>query len=179
MNTAVQDDLRLLELELLRPSEALIADISELEGDIIILGAGGKMGPALAKVAKKAVQMAGCDKKVMAVSRFSDPGLRANLEASGIETYSADLLNEVQLAALPDAENVLYLAGNKFGTVGKEAFTWAMNSYLPGRVAEKYRNSRIVAFSTGNVYPFTPATSGGCSEEQRPEPVGEYGQSCL
>jgi len=172
-------ELELLEQELLSPSDALVSDITEIEGDIILLGVGGKMGPSMAKLAKQAVDKAGVKKRIIGISRFSDPEARAALEADGIETISADLLNEQQLASLPDAENILYLAGNKFGTTGKEAFTWAMNAYLPGRVAERYRNSRIVAFSTGNVYPFTPVVSGGLSEDTTAEPVGEYGQSCL
>ncbi|MGV3502776.1 MAG: NAD-dependent epimerase/dehydratase family protein [Adhaeribacter sp.] len=172
-------ELALLEQELLKPSEALIADMYELEGDIMLLGVGGKMGPSMARLAKQAVDRAGVSKRIIGVSRFSDPESRAELEAEGIETIAADLLNESQLAALPDAANILYLAGNKFGTTGKEAFTWAMNAYLPGRVAERYRDSRIVAFSTGNVYPFTPVSSGGLSEDHPAAPVGEYGQSCL
>lgn len=172
-------DLALLEQELLKPSVALINDLYDIEGDIILLGVGGKMGPSMARVAKQAVDQAGIKKRIIGVSRFSDPETRAQLEADGIETYAADLLNEDHLTALPDAANVLYLAGNKFGTTGKEAFTWAMNTYLPGRVAERYKNSRFVAFSTGNVYPFTPVSSGGLSEDHPVAPVGEYGQSCL
>lgn len=173
------NDLQALEQELIKPSPALISDLYELDGDILVLGIGGKMGPSMARLAKQAIDQAGIQKRVIGVSRFSDKQVQGELEADGIETISADLLNESDLAALPDAANVLYLAGTKFGTTGKEAFTWAMNSYLPGRVAEKYRNSRIVAFSTGNVYPFTPVTSGGATESIPPEPVGEYGQSCL
>jgi nucleoside-diphosphate-sugar epimerase len=172
-------ELEALERDLLRPSDALIADLYDLEGDIILLGVGGKMGPSMARLAKQAVDQAGLNKRIIGVSRFSDPQTQAELEADGIETYAADLLNEEHLAALPDAANVLYLAGNKFGTTGKEAFTWAMNAYLPGRVAERYKNSRMVAFSTGNVYPFAPVTSGGLSEDHPTGPVGEYGQSCL
>jgi nucleoside-diphosphate-sugar epimerase len=172
-------DLEVLEQELLTPSDALIADMAKIDGDIIILGVGGKMGPSMAKLARKAIVEAGIDKRVIGVSRFSEPGTREELEAEGIETVAADLLNEEQLASLPDAPNVLYLAGTKFGTTGKEPFTWAMNAYLPGRVAERYKKSRIVAFSTGNVYPFVPINSGGLSEEATPAPVGEYGQSCL
>lgn len=172
-------DLDVLEQELLKPTDALVADIGKIEGDIIILGVGGKMGPSMAKLARKAIEKAGISKRVIGVSRFSEAGTREELEAEGIETISADLLNEEELASLPDAPNILYLAGTKFGTTGKEAFTWAMNSYLPGRVAERYKNSRIVAFSTGNVYPFVPINSGGLSEEVTPAPVGEYGQSCL
>lgn len=172
-------DIKQLYNELLAPSEALVADVSRLEGDILILGAGGKMGPALARLAKQAVDKAGVHKKVIAVSRFSEQGLEQELNKSGIQTISADLLEDDQLKALPDVKNVLYLAGTKFGTTGKESFTWAMNAYLPGRVAEKYRHSNIVAFSTGNVYPLTTVTMGGATETHAPEPLGEYAQSCL
>ncbi len=165
--------------KLLEPSDDLISDIRRLEGDILILGVGGKMGPALAKLARQAVRKSGIDKKVIGVSRFSEQGLEAELNALGIETISADLLEDDQLQALPDVKNVLYLAGTKFGTTGKESFTWAMNSYLPGRVAQKFNNSRIVVFSTGNIYHLTPVTQGGATEERLPEPVGEYAQSCL
>lgn len=164
---------------LLKPTDLLIADMARLDGDILILGAGGKMGPALAKLAKDAINISGMSKKVIGVSRFSEAGLQEELEQSGIETIEADLLNDKQLNALPEVANVLYLAGTKFGTTGKESFTWAMNSYLPGRVAEKYKDSRIVVFSTGNVYPLTAVTSGGATEKQIPEPIGEYAQSCL
>lgn len=165
--------------KLLEPSDDLIADIARLEGDILILGVGGKMGPALAKLARQAVNKSGTDKKVIGVSRFSEQGLEAELNELGIETISADLLEDDQLQSLPEIKNVLYLAGTKFGTTGKESFTWAMNSYLPGRVAQKFKNSRIVVFSTGNIYHLTPVTQGGATEERLPEPVGEYAQSCL
>ena len=164
---------------LLQPSDALVADIAALDGDILILGAGGKMGPALARLAKSAIDKAGLTKKVIGVARFTEPGLQDELEQQGIETYQADLLDDQQLASLPDAGNILYLAGTKFGTTGKESLTWAMNTYLPGRVAQKYKSARIVAFSTGNVYPLTPVLSGGADENTLPEPVGEYAQSCL
>src|SRR5690606_19487884 len=104
---------------------------------------------------------------------------RAELENVGVETVAANLLDDQELAGLPDAQNVIYLAGHKFGTTGNEAYTWAMNTYLPGRVAERYQHSNIVAFSSGNVLPFVPVTSGGVSEERTPEPIGEYAQSCL
>ena len=164
---------------LLLPSEDLINDIAELEGDILILGAGGKMGPALARLGKQAVNLSGISRRVIAVSRFSEPGLAQQLQSEGIETIEADLLNEKSLQQLPDVENVIYMAGQKFGTTGKEWVTWAMNVYLPGRVAEKFRNSRIVVFSTGNVYPLSPVKEGGLSESTPPSPVGEYAQSCL
>jgi len=163
----------------LLPSEDLVTDVARLDGDIIILGVGGKMGPALAKLARQAVDKAGVNKKIIGVSRFSEPGLEAELNLAGVETISADLLEDDQLHALPDVKNVLYLAGTKFGTIGKESFTWAMNSYLPGRVAQKYKNSRLVVFSTGNVYHLTPVTQGGAAEDRTAEPVGEYAQSCL
>lgn len=163
----------------LTPSDALVQDISQLEGDVLILGAGGKIGPSIARLTKKALQLAGKTNRVIGVSRFSEAGLSESLEADGIETISADILDDAQLQALPEVANVLYLAGTKFGTKDKESYTWAMNAYLPGRVAEKFKNSRIVVYSTGNVYPFVDITSGGASEDVKPSPVGEYGQSCL
>ena len=172
-------DINKLYESLLAPSEALVSDIAALKGDILILGVGGKMGPALARLAKQAVDSAEVNKRILGVSRFSEAGLQDELNSLGIETYKADLLQDDQLNALPDNENVLYLAGTKFGTTGKEPFTWAMNSYLPGRVAQKYKNSRIVVFSTGNVYPLTPVLMGGADENLIPQPVGEYAQSCL
>ncbi|TKB99102.1 NAD-dependent epimerase/dehydratase family protein [Pedobacter cryophilus] len=172
-------DLQTLEQELTKPSLALIEDIKKIDGDIIMLGIGGKMGPSMGKLAVDAIKAAGISKRVIGVSRFSDEKSKLALEALGIETITCDLLNDVELQALPDAKNIIYLAGNKFGTTGKEGFTWAMNAYLPGRVAEKYKNSNIVAFSSGNVLPFVPVTSGGVSEETTPEPIGEYAQSCL
>lgn len=172
-------DINTVYEELLKPSEALISDVARLDGDIIILGVGGKMGPALARLAKQAIDAAGVKKDVIGVARFSEPGLQKELEQQGIKTYAVDLLEDKQLQELPAIQNVLYLAGTKFGTTGKESFTWAMNSYLPGRVAEKYKDSRIVVFSTGNVYPLMPVQSGGATEKQLPEPIGEYAQSCL
>ncbi|MGN6494374.1 MAG: NAD-dependent epimerase/dehydratase family protein [Agriterribacter sp.] len=165
--------------ELLQPSQALINDIKKIKGDILLLGAGGKMGPALALLASQAVAKAGVQKKVMAASRFSEPGVRDRLEANGIKTYSIDLLEDEQLESLPQVDNVLYLAGQKFGTTGKEWFTWAMNTYLPGRVGQYFQQSRIVVFSTGNVYPLSPVTEGGPDEQHPVAPVGEYAQSCL
>jgi nucleoside-diphosphate-sugar epimerase len=165
--------------QLLQPSDDLVSEIAALDGDILILGIGGKMGPDLAKLAKHAIDKAGIQKKVIGASRFSEPGLQDQLEQQGIKTYKADLLQDDQLQALPEVKNVIYMAGAKFGTSGRESFTWAMNSYLPGRVAEKYKNSRIVVFSTGNVYHLTPVLSGGATEDYSPQPVGEYAQSCL
>ena len=172
-------DVTALYNQLLEPSPALLSDIATLDGDIMILGVGGKMGPALAKLARRALNLVGSERKVIGASRFSEPGLVEELNQLGIETHVVDLLNEDQLDSLPAAKNVLYLAGTKFGTTGKESFTWAMNAYLPGRVAEKYRDSNIVVFSTGNVYPLTPVDAGGATEKLLPEPLGEYAQSCL
>ena len=164
---------------LLRPSDDLVADVAKIDGDIIILGVGGKMGPGIARVAKQAVDKAGVHKKIIGVARFSEAGLQHQLNKEGIETINTDLLDDDQLNALPDVKNVLYLAGTKFGTSGNESFTWAMNAYLPGRVAQKFKNSSIVVFSTGNVYPLVPVVGGGATENLPPEPIGEYGQSCL
>ena len=138
-----------------------------------------KWGLTLQGLPNKAIDKSGKRKRIIGVSRFSEDGLQDELEEKGIETYKADLLQDNQLQVLPDVKNVIYLAGTKFGTSGKESFTWAMNSYLPGRVAEKYKDSRIVVFSTGNVYHLTPILSGGAAEGQIPQPVGEYAQSCL
>ncbi len=165
--------------DLLLPSDRLIHDLAQIDGDIMILGVGGKMGPDMAVLLHKAIKKGGLDKKVIGVSRFSEPGLQEELNRLGIETIVADLLNDDQLMQLPEVKNVIYLAGTKFGTTGKESFTWAMNTYLPGRVAFKFRNANIVVFSTGNVYPLTPVLYGGATEEDSPAPVGEYAQSCL
>lgn len=168
-----------LESLLSTPSSRLIRDLQRIDGDIMLLGAGGKMGPSMAKLLVNAVREAGVSKRVIAVSRFSSGGLQAELENAGVETIAADLLVEEQLQKLPDIENVIYMAGMKFGTVGNEHLTWAMNTYLPGRVAQKYKDSRIVVFSTGNVYPLLKTVLGGATEDTLPNPVGEYAQSCL
>jgi len=174
MSTLQEIDNRLYTL-----NQDLIDDVKALKGDILILGAGGKMGPSLAKLAKLAVDAAGVNKKVIAVSRFGDPLARKELEEQGIEIISADLMEEGALQCLPETENVIYMAGTKFGTTGHEYHTWAMNASLPGKVAEKFKQARIVAFSTGNVYPFSSIKSAGPSEKEPVGPVGEYAQSCL
>ena len=153
--------------------------MAALEGDILILGVGGKMGPTLAKQAKRAIDLAGITKKVIGVSRFSTPGVREDLHEAGIETIAANLLSEDCLQNLPDIQNVILMAGRKFGSTDNESLTWAMNSYMPGRVADKYRDSQLVIFSTGNVYPLTPVSHGGATECLPPAPIGEYAQSCL
>lgn len=168
-----------LEEQLTRPTQRLVEDIKKIDGDIMILGVGGKMGPSLAKLAKRAIDAAGITKRIIGVSRFSNREHQKDLEDAGVETIAADLMNEQDLEKLPLCQNVIYMAGTKFGTHGNEHYTWAMNTYLPGRVAEKYRNSNIVVFSTGNVYPLTPVNKGGSLETEKPNPVGEYAQSCL
>lgn len=165
--------------QFLKPSPALVADVAQIEGDIVIIGAGGKIGPSIARLTRQALDLAGKSNRIIGVSRFSEAGLQEELNKDGIETIAADILDDAQLQALPDAPNVLYLAGTKFGTSSNQPYTWAMNSYLPGRVAEKYKHSKIVVYSTGNVYPYTKVGSGGATEETPTEPVGEYGQSCL
>ncbi len=162
-----------------RPTPEVVEAIGRIAGDLLILGVGGKMGPTLAKLAKRAIDESGSSKRVIGVSRFSSPGLQADLNRAGIETISCDLLNEAELQALPEFPNVIFMAGRKFGATGNESLTWAMNTYLPGRVAEKYRNSRIVVFSTGNVYPLTSISHGGATETHPVDPIGEYAQSCL
>ncbi|MEX2534162.1 MAG: NAD-dependent epimerase/dehydratase family protein [Trueperaceae bacterium] len=168
-----------LEEKLATSSPALVEDMSRLEGDILVLGAGGKMGPSLVKLACNAVAGAGVRKRVTAVSRFSQGGVREELEAAGATTIASDLLEPGALETLPDSENVIYMAATKFGTAGREHFTWAQNAFLPGLVGKRYRDSRIVAFSTGNVYPLVPVRTGGSRETDPVAPIGEYAQSCL
>lgn len=160
-------------------NDDFIDDVRAINGDILILGAGGKMGPSLARLTKLAMDAAKVNRKVIAVSRFSNKAAVSELNDQGIETISMDLMDDQALTELPDVENVIYMAGTKFGTTGNESYTWAMNAYLPGRVAQKFRHSRIVAFSTGNVYPLTSATGNGPTEEEAVAPIGEYAQSCL
>ena len=168
-----------LEARLATPDPALVDDLARLDGDILVLGAGGKMGPSLVKLACNAVANGGVRRTVTAVSRFSRPELREDLEQAGARTIAADLLEPGALNELPDAPNVVYMVGTKFGTSGREHLTWAQNAYLPGLVGERYARSRIIAFSTGNVYPLVPVRSGGSVEGDPTGPVGEYAQSCL
>jgi len=162
-----------------KPSEALITDMKNINGDIMVLGAGGKMGPTLCKLVSNAISEAKISKKIYAVSRFSNKARIKDLEANGISVIKADLLEENQLASLPDIKNIIYMAGRKFGTSDDQSLTWAMNAYLPGRIAEKFKKSNIVIFSTGNVYPFVPISGNGCIETDPTGPVGIYAQSCL
>ena len=173
-------DVADLEERLSEPTPGVIETFKRLKGDVIVLGVGGKMGPTLARMATRASQQAGGSRKIIGVSRFgSSGGLKDRLESWGVQTISADILDRKALDKLPDAPNVVYMAGMKFGSTGAEALTWAMNSYLPGLVCERYRASKIVAFSTGNVYPLSPVTGGGSTESDPTGPVGEYAMSCL
>lgn len=157
------------------PDDGLVADLAEIDGDIMVVGVGGKMGPTLARMAKRAAP----DRRVFGVARFSEPGLKDYLEKNGVETISADLLDRDQVAALPRARNVIFMAGRKFGSTGSEELTWAMNSHVPALVAEQFARSRIVAFSTICVYPFAPVAHGGSREEDPVAPPGEYAMSCV
>ncbi len=168
-----------LEEALSRPSPADVAAMRALEGDVMLLGVGGKMGPTLARLARRACQEAGVSKRIIGVSRFSTPGLKAELEDHGVEAIGCDLLERGSLQALPEVPNIIFMTGRKFGSTGEEWLTWAMNTLVPAMVAERFHDSRIVVFSTGNVYPLTPVSSGGPAESDPPSPVGEYAQSCL
>ncbi len=158
------------------PSAGLVRDLARVPGDLIVLGVGGKMGPTLARLAKRAAP----EKRVVGVARFSEPGLRESLARHGVECIQADLLDRDALARLPKLPNVLFMAGRKFGSTGAEALTWAMNVHVPALVAEAFAGSRIVAFSTACVYPFVPVASGGATEEvPTTPPPGEYANSCV
>jgi nucleoside-diphosphate-sugar epimerase len=162
-----------------QPSERAVETLARLDGDILLLGVGGKMGPTLARMAKCASDAAGVRRRVIGAARFSAPDLEASLQAHGVETVRCDLLDPDQVAALPDAPNVLFMTGMKFGSTGQEALTWAMNCHLPALAAQRFRHSRIVAFSTGNVYGLTPVLLCGSRESDPLTPVGEYAMSCL
>lgn len=163
-----------LDAALSEPTPGVIDALARAPGDIILLGAAGKMGPSLARMAKRADP----GRRVIAVSRFSGGGEDA-FHIHGITAIRCDLLNEAEVARLPDAPNVVYMPGRKFGSTGDECTTWAVNCYLPAIVCKKYRTSRVVAFSTGNVYPLSPISGRGPTEADPPNPVGEYGMSAL
>ena len=169
------DDVAALDAFMAQPSEALIADLRHAPGDIMVLGAGGKMGPTLATLARNAAP----ERRVIAVARFSEPDVQDTLRQAGIETLRCDLLDADAVRALPLAPNVVFMAGRKFGSSGEPSLTWAMNTHLPALVAQHFRASRIVAFSTGNVYPLTDVLRPPPDEGTPPDPVGEYAQSCL
>ena len=170
MNESELDDL------LSTPRAETRAALDACPGDVIILGAGGKMGPTLSTMVRRASNH---DRRVMAVSRWSSRESERALNEAGVETIVCDLLDREAVAKLPDAPNVIFMAGQKFGTTGAPAMTWAMNTVVPANCADRYKNSRIVAFSTGNVYSLTPVDAGGSREDDQPGPVGEYAASCL
>lgn len=169
----------LLEELLSQPTDEVVETMRRLEGDIILLGVAGKMGPCLARMLVRASKMAGVHRRVFGASRFSDVAPFSALQEWGIETIRCDLLDERQVAPLPNVANVLYLAGMKFGATGNESQTWAMNAWLPAVVCKKFSRSRIVALSTGNVYGLAAVEHGGSKEIDRLNPVGEYAMSCL
>jgi nucleoside-diphosphate-sugar epimerase len=168
-------DIAALDELLCRPSQALIDDLNQIDGDIMVLGVAGKMGPTLAGLAKAALPR----RRIIGVARFSDISVKAWLEARGIETIHCDLLEVAQLNALPEIANIVFMAGRKFGAEGDLSLTWAMNAHVPALVAQAFKNSRIVAFSTGCVYPFVPVDGKGSDETMPPDPPGEYAQSCV
>ncbi len=173
------DSERQLEEVLAEPSEADVAAAAGIPGDLLIVGAGGKMGPSLARRIRHAVERSGSRSQVWAASRFSSAAVREELDAAGIRTQVCDLLDPAQITALPSCPNVLFLAGRKFGTLDRTDLTWMTNTVVPARVAERFHQSRMVVFSTGNVYPLVEGTGAGCAEGTAPAPVGEYAQSCL
>ncbi len=176
MTTDRFNDVAALEEALSRPSQALIETLAAVPGDIMVLGVGGKMGPTLARMARRAAP----GKRVIGVARFSEAGLRERLQGQGVECIEADLLSREAIAALPEAANIVFMAGRKFGSTGSEWLTWAMNAHVPALVAERFRQSRIVAFSTACVYPFVGTATHGATEAVPPTaPSGEYANSCV
>ena len=171
---SIADEAELEDL-LSRPDPALVADLAAVPGDLLVLGAAGKMGPTLCRLARRADPA----RRVIAVAHWSEAGLRSRMDSWGIECIAADLQDDNALAALPDAANVMFMAARKFGASGNPEQTWAMNVLLPAAVAERFAQSRIGYFSTGNVLPLVPVASGGADEDTAPAPVGEYAASCL
>jgi nucleoside-diphosphate-sugar epimerase len=169
-------DIAALDDLLCQPTQALIEDLARVDGDIMILGVAGKMGPTLAGLAKAAAP----DRRIIGVARFSDAGVKDWLHARGVETINCDLMDETAIQALPKSPNIVFMAGRKFGAAGDVPLTWAMNVHAPAMVAEVFKASRIVAFSTGCVYPFVPVDSGGATEDVPPiPPPGDYATSCV
>lgn len=176
---ATIDDIEQLEELLSRPTPQVVNALAQTKGDIILLGIAGKMGPSLARMILRGDQEAGISRRIIGVSRFSDESSRQPLEEMGIETIKGDLLDATFINSLPDVPNVIFMAGMKFGATGNESLTWAMNTYLPALVCNKYRSSHITAFSTGNIYGLVSAAGQGSVETDQPNPVGEYAMSCL
>ena len=171
-----------LEERLSQPRAETVAVLRDAPGDVVVLGAGGKMGPTLARMARRAATEAdGRDdaRRVIAVSRFGDRAAAMRLRAAGVQPLECDLLDRAAVSRLPDAPNVVFMAGQKFGTASAPALTWAMNTLVPALCAERYAAARMVAFSTGNVYPLVPVAGDASRETDAPAPVGEYAASCL
>jgi uncharacterized protein YbjT (DUF2867 family) len=168
-----------LDEALSRPTPGVIEALAACPGDVAILGAGGKMGPTVARLVRRAADLEGTPRRVIAVSRFSDSTMAERLVEAGVEIERADLTDWASLAALPEVPNVFFMAGQKFGTRALPSTTWVTNAVIPALVADRFRESRIVALSTGNVYPLTSTTSHGSRETDLPGPVGEYAWSCL
>src|SRR5574341_362130 len=167
-------DVAELEDFMTRPTPELQADLAQADGDVIVLGVGGKMGPTLARMARRA------GKRVIGVARFSEKGLREKLEGWGIECVACDLLDRAALERLPRVKNVVFMAGHKFGAADDPSFTWAMNVAVPFMVAETFRDSRIVAFSTACVYPYVDVHGRGADETiPTLPPPGDYATSCV
>jgi len=173
------DSVEQLEDLLSSPTQQVVKTFTRLKGDLIFLGVGGKIGPSLARMAKRADDAAGSRRRIVGVSLFESEDQRESLEKIGVETIHGDMLERQFLDDLPEAENVIFMAGMKFGSTEKAGLTWAINSLLPGLVAERYKNSRIIVFSTGCVYPLIPINRGGSLETDPANPLGEYAQSCL
>jgi nucleoside-diphosphate-sugar epimerase len=178
-NSPLRRLIAVLDDRFTQPRAETVAALRACAGDVVVLGAGGKMGPSLTAMLARAAKLVGDRRRVIAVSRWSDRDARTSLEGLGVTTISCDMLDRSAVADLPDAPNVIFMAGQKFGTRDQPSRTWAMNTLVPAHAAEKYSRSRMVAFSTGNVYPLTPATSGGARETDALGPIGEYAQSCV
>ena len=167
-------------LELMtRPTDRLIQDVKKIDGDIMVLGAGGKIGPALSIMAKRAIDAAGLKKRVVAVTLFDYSDAPSQMRDAGVEIIEADLMDHERLKALPDIPNIIFMAGKKFGTYQNQSLTWATNVLLPAKVCERFPEAKIVAFSTGNVYRYQDVTMGGAHEDDELVPVGEYAQTCV
>ncbi|UCD28479.1 MAG: NAD(P)-dependent oxidoreductase [Planctomycetota bacterium] len=173
------EDIEQLEYMISQPAPYVLETLKKLPGDVIVLGAGGKMGPSLSRMIKRAFEQIGSNHRVIGVSLFPSKNLESQMNAWGIETIDCDLTDIDRLNRLPDAPNVIYMVGMKFGSTENEPMTWALNTLLPVDICRKYRNSRIVAFSTGNIYGMVPVAAGGSREPDPPNPDGEYAMSCL
>jgi nucleoside-diphosphate-sugar epimerase len=176
MQIATEDEL---EENLSRPPASVLEDLARIDGDLLVVGAGGKMGPTLARMARRAFEALGSRHQVVAVARFSEERVQRALTAVGVETVACDLLDRAAVAGLPDAAAVVFMAGAKFGTRDAAAHTWATNCLAAANVAERYVSVPTVVLSTGNVYPLVPVDSGGATELTPPAPIGEYAQSAL